>query len=356
MWFFAVFYVICGLATALDPYKVLGVGRDADEKTIKSAYRSLSKQYHPDKNLAADAHDKFIEIGEAYEILNDPQKKQNYDQFGDANANQGGQGGQGGYDFGDMFNQFFQGGAGGGQQRRRRGGDTQVNLRMSLRDFYRGRDFGFDVEMNDICAKCTGSGSADGKKNICTKCGGRGVLTVRRQMGPMVQQFQTHCDACGGTGSTIANLCTNCKGQGTERKVRHYEVYIPAGTVRNHVHVLEGEGDQNPEWDAGNLNVVFTEDSKGNWGYRRVGDNLYRTEVLSAKEAFEGGWVREIPLFDDETVTIKRKKGQVIIDGQVDVIKGHGMPLLSDDGEYGTLYIQYKVVPVGNGGSINDEL
>lgn len=355
MRFFAVFYILCGLVAAIDPYKVLGIGKDADEKTIKSAYRRLSKQYHPDKNLAADAHDKFIEIGEAYEILNDPQKKKNYDQFGNPDG-QGG--GQGGFDFGDMFNQFFQGGAGGGQPRRRRGADTQVSLRLSLKDFFRGRDFGFDVEMNNICTKCTGSGSADGKRHTCTKCGGRGVITVRRQMGPMVQQFQTHCDACGGKGSTIANMCKTCGGGGTERKVRHYDIYIPAGTERNHVHVLEGEGDQNPEWDAGNLNVVFLEDSLNNWGYRRIGDNLYRTEVLSAREAFEGDWIREIPLFDEDTVTIKRGKGQVVIDGQVDVIKGHGMPLLNDDGEFGTLFVQYRVVPVGNGGggSGNDEL
>lgn len=348
---FVVLYVLLGLVAALDPYKVLEIGKDADERTIKSAYRRLSKQYHPDKNLDPSAHDKFIEIGEAYEILSDPQKKKNFDQFGDANPNQGG---GNGFDFGDMFNQFFQGQ--GGQPRRRKGSDTQVNLRMSLKDFFTGRDFDFDVEMNNICSVCTGSGSADGKRHKCSKCGGSGVITIRRQMGPMVQQFQSHCDQCGGKGSTIAHACKHCGGQGTERKSRHYNVYVSPGTARNHIHVLEGEGDQNPEWDAGNLNLVFVEDPKLNWGYRRIGDNLYRTEVLSAKEAFHGGWQRDVPLFDDEVVVLKRKKGEVVIDGQVDVIKGHGMPLLNDDGEYGNLYVLYRVVPVGETAAINDEL
>lgn len=353
MRFFTVLYVIVGIVVALDPYQVLGISNDADEKTIKSAYRRLSKQYHPDKNLDPKAHDKFIEIGEAYEILNDPQKKQNFDQFGDPNANPG-QGQD--FGFGDMFHQFFQGQGHGGQPGRRKGSDTQVNFQISLKDFFMGRDFEFEIEMNNICSVCTGSGSADGKRHTCSKCGGTGIITVRRQMGPMIQQFQSHCDQCGGKGSTIANACKNCGGQTTERTTRHYSIYISPGTARNHVHVIEGEGDQSPHWDAGNLNIILGEDQRNNWGYRRIGDHLYRTEVLSAKEALEGGWSREISLFDEETVTIKRRKGEVVIDGQVDVIKGHGMPLLNDDGEYGTLYILYRVVPVGASDNVNDEL
>lgn len=333
---------------ALDPYDVLGVARDADDKAIKSAYRQLSKQYHPDKNASPEAHDKFIEIGEAYDILSDPQKKQNFDQFGDANAQQ--QNGFGG--FGDMFNQFFQGHQGGGQ---RRGQDTQVNIGIGLKDFFRGKDVEFDVEMNNICSTCTGLGSADGKTTRCGKCGGSGFVTVRRQMGPMVQQFQSHCDQCRGKGTTIAKLCGTCAGHGTTRQPRHYSIYVAAGTPKGHVHVLEREGDQSPEWVPGNMNLRFVEDSSDNWGYRRVNDNLYRTEVLSAREAREGGWKREIRLFDDETVALLRKAGDVVLDGQVDAIKGHGMPLLNDDSEYGVLYVQYRVVPVG-GRAVKDEL
>lgn len=344
---FAVFFaLLAGLVLALDPYKVLDIAKDADDKTIKSAYRRLSKQYHPDKNLAPEAHDRFIEIGQAYEILSDAQKRLNYDRFGDAEPQHGG---NGNFDFGDMFNQFFQNGHGGhgGHHgaRVRRGPDIQVQLLMPLRDFYTGRDFEFDVEMNNVCSTCSGSGSADGQRHQCTKCGGSGVLLTRRQMGPMIQQFQLQCDQCGGKGTTIAKPCKTCHGEGTVRTGRHYSVYFAPGTARNALKVLEGEGDQSPDWHAGNMNVVITEETAGNWGFRRIKNDLYRTEMLTAKEAMEGNWQREVRLFDEETVVLKRGRGEVVIDGQVDVIRDHGMP--TGDDEHGTLYVEYRVVPVG---------
>lgn len=346
MRFAAFFVLLAGLVFALDPYKVLDVSKDADDRTIKSAYRRLSKQYHPDKNQAPEAHDKFIEIGQAYEILSDAQKRLNYDRFGEAEPQNGG--GNGNFDFGDMFNQFFpgQGGHGGHHGARvKRGPDIQVRLLMLLRDFYIGRDFEFDVEMNNVCSTCTGSGSADGQRHKCSKCGGSGVILTRRQMGPMIQQFQLPCDQCGGKGTTIAKPCKTCHGEGTVRTGRHYSVYFAPGTDRNAVKVLEGEGDQNPDWVAGNMNVVITEDTKGNWGFRRIKNDLYRTEVLTTKEALEGNWEREIRLFDEETVMLKRGRGEVVLDGQVDVIREHGMP--TGDDEHGSLYVEYRVVPVG---------
>lgn len=349
-------------AAAIDPYSVLGVPKDADEKSIKTAYRQLSKQYHPDKNLSPEAHDKFIEIGEAYDILNDPQKRRNYDQFGDANGS-GGFGGAGGagFDFGDMFNQFFQGhqgGFGGGHQHQRRvqkGPDTQVNVDITLKDLFLGKDLEFDVEMNNICGKCKGSRSADGKRHTCTKCEGRGVIMMRRQMGPIIQQFQSQCDQCGGKGQTIANPCTKCQGQGTERVSRHYNVYISPGSPRNHRHTLEGEGDQNPDFVPGNMNIQFRDVQTENWGFRRIKNHLYRTEVLTSVEANAGGWSLTIPFFDGETVTVKRGKNVPVIDGEVEAIKGHGMPHLDDDHEFGDLFVEYRVIPVGKSGR-KDEL
>lgn len=344
-------FILVGLVLAIDPYQVLGVSKDADEKTIKSAYRQLSKQYHPDKNSSPEAHDKFIEVGEAYDILGDATKKLNFDRFGDANANQGG--GGGGFDFGDMFQQFFHGGQGG--QAKQRGPDTQVNILVLLKEFFMGKDIEFDVEMNNICGTCAGSGSADGQRHRCSKCGGSGIVTVRRQMGPMVQQFQSHCDQCQGKGTTITKHCSTCHGKGTERKSRHFSVYMSPGTPRNHNHVLQGEGDQSPDYVPGNMNLKFGEQSSENWGFRRIGNNLYRTEVLSAKEAYEGGWVREITFFDEETINVKRAKGEAIIDGEVEVVQGHGMPFLNDDSEFGNLYVQYKIIPVGKS-AVKDEL
>lgn len=346
-----IFLVLLGLVLAADPYQVLGLGRDALDKEIKSAYRQLSKQYHPDKNSAPDAHDKFIEIGEAYDILSDADKKLKFDRFGDANGPQGG--GQGGFDFGDMFGQFFNQGQG-GQPGKRRGADTQVTVKTLLKEFFVGKDFEFDVEMDNICGKCTGSGSADGHRHQCSKCGGSGVVMVRRQIGPMVQQFQSACDQCGGKGSTIAKACADCHGKGTQRAQRHYNVYIAPGTPRFHTEVLEGEGDQNPDWIPGNMNLRFVEDPKDNWGFRRVGSNLYRTEILTSKEANAGGWTRSIKLFDDETVDIKRSAGETVIDGEVEVIKSHGMPVFNED-DFGDLFVLYRVIPIGKSDA-KDEL
>lgn len=334
--------LVLALVVALDPYEVLGVSRDADDKTIKLAYRQLLKQYHPDKNALPEAHDKFIEIGEAYDILSDPQKKQNFDRFGSAGGQQ--QGGAG-FDFGDIFSNFFQQGQ--GQQARKRGQDTTVNINMLLREAFLGKDFEFDVEMNNLCGKCSGSGSEDGQRHRCSKCGGTGVVQRVHQMGPIVQTFQSQCDQCGGKGSVIAKRCHQCGGHGTERKARHYAMRLEPGTPPGHRIVMEGEGDQNPEWEAGNMNLVFHEASDDNWGFRRVGRHLYRTEVVTLREAAAGGWTREIRFFDDEAVAVGRRAGQTVMDGEVDVVKGHGMPILGED-DYGDLFVLYKVIPVAS--------
>ncbi|GEQ72745.1 hypothetical protein JCM33374_g6433 [Metschnikowia sp. JCM 33374] len=337
------------VAAGIDPYAVLGVARDADEKTIKSQYRQLSKQYHPDKNPDPEAHEKFIEVGEAYGILNDAEKRHNYDQYGDVNGPQ---------HQGDPFNQFFNGGhpGFGGQQQQRRGPDTQVIIHLSLQEFYLGKDADFGVQMQNICETCTGSGSADGKRKKCSKCKGSGVFVQTVNLGFMVQHIQSPCDQCQGSGSVIAKKCKTCGGAGAARAHRQYNVFVQPGTPKNHVHVLEGEGDQNPDWVSGNLNLRMVESQYDNWGFRRIGDNLYRTEVLTAKEATLGGWNREIAFFDDEFIDLKREKGQVVIDGQVDVITGHGMPSMHDHDEHGNLFIEYKVLPVGKGAYEKDEL
>lgn len=346
---------LLGLVAALDPYHVLGISRDSDDKTIKSAYRQLSKQYHPDKNQAPGAHDRFIEIGEAYDILSDEQKKLNYDLYGDPNAGQG-QNGHG-FQFNDMFNQFFngQGGQQGGQGKKRFQ-DALIDLQVGLKDFFNGRDVDFTVQMNNICESCEGSGSADGQRHQCSKCNGSGVVIIRRQIGPMIQQFQSHCDQCNGQGSTIANLCHECGGGGTVRKTRKVNVFLSAGTPRNHVVTLEGEGDQHPDYLPGNMNVKFVETPLENWGFYRIGDNLYRTEPLTSSEARNGGWKREIKLFDDEVVVILRETGVSVMDGHVDVIAEHGMPKLSDNTEFGNMFVTYKVIAVGGKKLEKDEL
>lgn len=340
-----------------DYYEILGLSKDADEKQIKLAYRQLSKKYHPDKNPSPEAHEKFIEIGEAYEVLSDSDKKSKYDKYGDPNGPQ-----QDDMDLGDIFNQFFGGFGGGGgarQRGKRKGDNTKAGLMLSLFDFYNGKDVDFDVDMLNICNECEGTGSADKSKHQCDRCHGLGFLKMQRQLAPgMIQTFNTHCDKCHGKGTTIKHHCKSCGGQGTVRESRHYNVYVPPGAPRDSSHVLEGEGDQNPDWIPGDLILNFKEDLASSWGYRRIGSNLYRTEVLTAKEALNGGWKRSIAFFDsiDHEIVIQRPKGSVVLNGEVETIRDKGMPILGEDDHFGNLYIDYKIINPESSSRLTDEL
>ncbi|KAI3404200.2 SCJ1 [Candida oxycetoniae] len=354
-------------------YQILGVDKAASDKEIKQAYRQLTLKYHPDKNPGdEEAHDKFIEIGEAYEALSDETKRKNYDMYGDVNGPN--QQHQGGFDFGDIFGQFFGGGGGGGGdgghrarggnggQQMKRGSNTNLDLNLSLRDFYRGKLVDFDVEMSNDCEKCRGTGSSDGKRHTCEKCRGSGQITVHHQLAPgFTQQIRMVCDECGGVGKTISQPCGDCNGAGAVRGPRHYQVYLHRGQSRDGTVVKEGEGDRNPQWVPGDLVVRFREKLEESWGYRRIQDNLYRTEVISLNESLNGGWERKIAFFgfeedDLNEIVLKREPGVSILDGEVEVIKGKGMPVMSDhdeDEKYGDLFIEYKVIIPGDGGNKN---
>ncbi|AOA60410.1 DnaJ-like protein [Komagataella phaffii CBS 7435] len=327
-----------------DYYKVLGVAKNADEKDIKKAYRSLSKKFHPDKNPGDDeAAQKFIQVGEAYDVLGDPEKRQRYDRFGaeglDSRQEQF-------HDPFDMFQQFF---GGGGQQHRGKpkGKSSLLHLEFSLQDFYNGASNDFRIEMQNICETCSGSGSQDGKVHQCDTCKGHGRVVQTRQFGGgMQQRFETICPKCSGTGNLITHKCKKCQGNRVVRGPRIHNVHLGAGTSRNHVEILEGQGDQSPDWIAGDLQIMFKEKAEGNMGYRRIGNNLYRDEALTLKEALHGGWERQIAFLDkiENTITLSKKKGEVVVDGQVDTIKGRGMPLHDHYDEHGDLFIKYHII------------
>lgn len=343
---FLVLLFLVVLVNAKDYYKILDISKDADDKTIKLAYRRLSKQYHPDKNPGEDAHEKFIEIAEAYEVLSDSNKRRNYDTYGDANGQQGGHH----VDFGDIFNQFFGGGQPshhghpGNQRHVRKGPVKQVSMAIPLQYFYSGEEVGFNLNINTLCAKCDGSGSKDKERHTCNNCKGQGILTMQRQFGPgMFQTFQVQCEECHGQGTTIKHKCDECHGSGIVNKVRHYDIYVDAGTERNHQYVLESEGDEGPDIVPGDIVINIQEDFVKSWGYRRIGTNLYRTEVLTLTESLKGGWERSIPFFDkiETEIFISRKEGQMVVNGEIEVIKGRGMP---HEHDFGDLYIDYKVL------------
>ncbi|KAK3077299.1 hypothetical protein LTS18_010688, partial [Coniosporium uncinatum] len=178
--------------SAEDYYKLLGIDKDADERQIKSAYRKLSKKWHPDKNPGDDsASKKFVEIASAYEALIEPETRRIYDQYGHEGLEQhkqgGGRGGGHHHDPFDLFSQFF-GGSGRFQHGERRGPNMEVRIAVPLRDFYTGREHEFTVEKQAICSTCEGSGSADGKTDTCGACGGRGMRVQKHMLAPGIFQ------------------------------------------------------------------------------------------------------------------------------------------------------------------------
>lgn len=339
-----------------DYYAILGLSKDASDKEIKSAYRQLSKKYHPDKNPGdEEAHHKFIEVGEAYDILGDSEKRQKYDQFGADAFKNGGQGGQGGgfHDPFDLFNQMFghQGGFGG----RPRGQNYKIQNHLTLKEFYNGGVFAFHMPLDEICDKCSGSGSADGKVDTCGTCQGRGIVVQMIRMGMMTQQIQQQCPHCGGKGQVIKHPCKQCQGTKVVKREKSFSFPFEGGVPRNHMDVKQGEADKSPDHDAGDLILEYKETEHGNLGYRRRGNNLYRTEVLTAKEALNGGWSREIEFLDSKKkVKLSRGKGTMIFNGDIEIVKGFGMPIYQSKG-FGDLYIDYVVLPEGNS-AIDDEL
>lgn len=227
-----------------DYYEVLGVGKDADDATLKKAYRKVAKKYHPDMNPGdKEAEKKFKEASEAYAVLSDPDKRRQYDQFGHA-AFEGGAGGAGGFggfdfsgaDFSDIFGDIFGDLFGGGASRRGRGQGPMkgMNIRKSVRITFEEAVFGcekeLDVVLKDPCSKCNGTGAKPGTSpQTCPKCGGKGqVVYTQQSFFGTVQNVQT-CPDCGGTGKIIKEKCPDCGGSGFVSSRKKISVSIPAG-------------------------------------------------------------------------------------------------------------------------------
>ncbi|MGM9659061.1 MAG: molecular chaperone DnaJ [Faecousia sp.] len=242
-----------------DYYEVLGVSKDASADDIKKAYRKNAMKYHPDRNPGdKEAEEKFKEIGEAYEVLSDPDKKARYDQYGfagvDPNFGAGGAGyggaGFGGFgdfgDLGDIFGEFFGGGSGRSrastQNAPRRGENVMSRLELTFEEAAFGCEKEVATPRIENCAACNGTGSADGVIETCSQCRGTGqVRTVQNFMG-MQMQSTTTCPACSGKGKIIKTPCNTCKGKGKVRRTNRVKVKIPAGVDAGQSVRVRGEG------------------------------------------------------------------------------------------------------------------
>ena len=236
-----------------DYYEVLGVNKNASAAELKKAYRRLAMKYHPDRNTgdkSAEAEDKFKEAKEAFEVLNDEQKRAAYDQFGHAGVDPSMGGGPGGFHggsgnfsdiFGDVFSDIFGGGRGpGGGSRANRGADLRYNLEMTLEDAVNGKDVKIRVPTFVTCEACNGSGARKGSSpETCPTCHGQGQ--VRMQQGFF--SVQQTCPTCHGKGTVIKDPCGSCHGQGRVQEHKTLSVKIPAGVDTGDRIRLSGEGE-----------------------------------------------------------------------------------------------------------------
>ncbi len=332
-----------------DYYDVLGVSKSSTPDQIKSAYRKLAVKYHPDKNKGDKAaEEKFKEASEAYHVLSNAERKQNYDNFGHAafENSGGGRGGFGNFDFSshfsDIFEDFFGEGFGGGRRNRRsnnRGSDLRYDLSITLEEAYNGKKQDIKFSTSEKCDTCKGSGSKPGHDvGSCSMCGGHGQ--VRSNQGFFTVQ-QT-CPQCSGTGEEITNPCSACGGQGKKQASKRLSVTIPKGVDDGTRIRLAGKGEAGSR-GAGNGDLYLFINVYSHELFKRSEENLFFECPISIADAALGTAI-EIPTIDGGKAKIKIPSGTQ--SGKQFRLKGKGMPYMRGSGT-GDLYVQVNTeVPV----------
>ena len=309
-----------------DYYEVLGVAKDAGEREIKKAYKRMAMKYHPDRTQGDKSKEEtFKEIKEAYEILNDDQKRAAYDQYGHAAFEQGGHGGGGGFggggfgqDFGDIFGDIFGGGGGRGrQQRQQRGSDLRYNLEMTLEDAVKGKSVEIKVPTYVSCDPCDGSGAKKGTSaKTCATCHGHGQVQMRQGLFAVQQT----CPTCSGKGKVISDPCNSCRGQGRVEKTKTLNAKVPAGVDTGDRIRLSGEGEAGEHGaPAGDLYVqVHVKDHPI---FVREENNLYCEVPISFTTAALGGEI-EVPTLGGK---VKLKVPKETQTGKMFRLRGKGV-------------------------------
>ena len=327
------------------PYDSLGVSRSATQDEIKKAYRKLARQYHPDKNPGdAAAEDRFKEVQTAYDVLSDPEKRKEYDRFG--NGRGPGAGGQpfnfDAGDLGDLFGNLFGGGGFGGRAQRARpqpvkGVDLETTVSLSFEDSLKGAEVKIPVEVTVACRTCGGSGAEPGTSPvICPECNGRGVKAENQGFFALSQP----CPRCRGNGTVIEKPCRTCRGTGRERQTKRYSVRIPAGVKDGTRIKLKGKGEPGENGGPpGDLYVVTRVGESAQ--YERRGDDLVVEVPVTYPEAALGASI-EVPT-PDGPVSLKVPAGSQ--DGKLLRIRGRGAPKLKGSGKGDVLARLRIVVP-----------
>ena len=324
------------MAPSVDHYSVLGISRNASADEIRSAYRKLARQYHPDVNSDPEAHQRFKEITQAYEILSDPERRQRYDMFGNGQ-------GLGDFGIGDLFEQFF-----GAEFRRReprgpmRGADLRMEIEIDLIDAVQGGERTVRVPRLQTCTRCEGSGAEPGSNvSTCGTCGGRGeVRQVQQSVFGRCVNVST-CPRCGGAGKTVDRVCTRCRGEGRERREHDLALTVPAGIDDGQQLRVAGEGEAGLRGGpSGDLYVLIR--LREHPPFPREGDDLLHLLRVSPAQAALGDDLA-VPTIDGPEATVKVPAGAQ--DGQMVRLRGKGVPHLGSGGRGDQLVYLDVAVP-----------
>lgn len=331
-----------------DYYEILGVPRGASADELKSAFRSLARQYHPDVNKSADAEEKFKEINEAYAVLSDQEKRAAYDRYGHAGVNNMGGVDFSTMDFSDIFEELFGFGMGmGGMGSRRsarsprRGADLNLAVSLTFEEAVFGVDKEIEITRDETCTTCRGTGSEPGSPpQRCQQCDGRGEVRQVRQtfLGSMVQVAT--CPVCNGAGEVIVKPCPTCRGRGLERKTLKKTVSIPAGIDNGQQIRLAGEG-QPGIYDGPNGNLYLEIQVKPHKFFRRRQDDILLNLDVNIAQAVLGADI-EVPTVDGPTKLSIPAGTQP---GKVFTIRNKGVPHLRSGGRGDQLVVVNVEVP-----------
>lgn len=338
-----------------DYYEILGLERNADESEIKKAYRKMAVKWHPDKNPdnKEEAEKKFKQIGEAYEILSDPQKKQIYDTYGEDGLKNGGMGnGDGGFPFqssnpDDIFKMFFGDQmAFGGMPGRNRHNALQknepkiVNIPVTLKDLYNGSKKKITLKIKQLCERCLGYGGE--KLTSCDDCKGMGIKIIDRMIGPgMVQRSQGICETCLGNKKIAATPCKECSRAGVKQVDKQFILTIEPGCEDNDKKLFEDMGDQSLNSVHGD--VIFILKEEPHKKFKRIGNNLIYYHSIMLCNAIIGSTVSFDYVNDQPGSQINYRINSIIKDNSYTILKGKGMPIKNSNGKFGDLYVVYNI-------------
>jgi len=337
-----------------DYYEILEINRDATEEEIKKSYRKLAIKWHPDKNPnnREEAEKRFKEISEAYQILNDTEKRQIYDNYGEDGIKNHDQGmHSGGMSTPDDIFQMFFGGASpfssdfGERIPVQKVKPKVIEVPISLKELYNGTKKKITLKLTKTCVDCKGFGGSSIK--FCNDCGGKGVKMTERFIGPgMIQRAQMQCKKCEGTGKMIENKCKECNGKKTKLIEEQFIIEIEKGSFWEDNIILQGKGDEIPIILPNAKNqivkgdIIFILKESNNTLFTRVGDDLYFNYSIKLGDSI-GGCNVELTNINEEKISYL--ENNIIFENSYNIIYNKGMPTKNTPSKYGNLYIIYNI-------------